>query len=136
MTVAEQMLDTYPGELNVDKTILARCIEACHRCEEACTACADANLAEQGRVESLLKSIRLDLDCADICAVTGRVVNRQTAYDANVWRAQLEACIAACRSCAAECDIHAQRGMEHCRVCAEECRACEQACIELLDVIP
>jgi hypothetical protein len=135
MTVAERMLDTYPGELNFDKTILARCIEACHRCEEACTACADANLAEQGQVESLLKSIRLDLDCADICAATGRVVTRQTACDANVMRAQLEACIAVCGSCAEECEIHAQRGMEHCRVCAEECRACEQACNELLQAI-
>jgi hypothetical protein len=135
MTVAEQMLDTYPRDLNVDKTLLARCIEACFRCAEACTACADDCLSERGQVESLVKCIRLNLDCADICDATGRVVSRQTEYDANVTRAQLQACIAACRSCAAECEIHAQHGMEHCRVCAEECRMCERACDDLLQAI-
>lgn len=135
MTVAEQMLDTYPRDFNVDKTLLARCIEACYQCDEACTACADDCLSEQGQVESLVKCIRLNLDCADICAATGRVVSRQTEYDANVTRAQLEACVAACKSCGDECEVHAQHGMEHCRVCAEECRACEQACDELLQAI-
>ena len=73
MTIAEQMLDTYPRDFNVDKTLLARCIEACYQCDEACTACADDCLSEQGQVESLVKCIRLNLDCADICAATARV---------------------------------------------------------------
>jgi hypothetical protein len=135
MTIAERMLDTYPGDLKVDKALLARCIEACSECDEACTACADACLAEQGMIESLVKSIRLNLDCADICAATGRVVARQTEYDVKVTRPQLEACIAACRSCADECELQAKRGMEHCRVCAEQCRICEQACSELLQAV-
>jgi hypothetical protein len=135
MSIAEQMLDTYPREFNVDKTLLARCIEACYECDEACTACADDCLSEQGQVESLVKCIRLNLDCADICAATGRVVSRQTEYDANVTRAQLQACIAVCKSCGDECERHAQHGMEHCRVCAEECRECEQACKDLLQAI-
>jgi hypothetical protein len=135
MTIAEQMLDTYPRDFNVDKTLLARCIEACYQCAEACTACADDCLSEQGQVESLVKCIRLNLDCADICVATGRLVSRQTEYDANVTRPQLEACIAACKSCGDECEQHAQHGMEHCRVCAEQCRTCEQACDELLQAI-
>jgi hypothetical protein len=135
MTIAEQMLDTYPGDLNADKTLLARCIEACYECDEACTACADACLGEQGQVESLVKCIRLNLDCADICAATARVVSRQTEPDANVTRAQLGACIAACKSCGDECERHAQHGMEHCRVCAEQCRTCERACDQLLQAI-
>jgi CxxC motif-containing protein (DUF1111 family) len=135
MTIGERMLDTYPGDLNADKTLLARCIEACSQCDQACAACADACLSEQGEVESLVKCIRLNLDCADICAATARVVSRQTEYDANVTRSQLEACIAGCTSCANECELHAQRGMEHCRVCAEQCRICEQACNELLQAI-
>jgi hypothetical protein len=135
MTVAEQMLDTYPRDFNVDKTLLARCIEACSRCAQACTACADDCLSERGQVESLVKCIRLNLDCADICEATGRVVSRQTEYYANVTRTQLEACIAVCKSCGDECELHAQHGMEHCRVCAEECRSCEQACNELLQAI-
>jgi hypothetical protein len=62
-------------------------------------------------------------------------VSRQTEYDPHVTRPQLEACIAACKSCGDECEKQAQRGMEHCRVCAEQCRICEQACNELLQAI-
>jgi hypothetical protein len=132
--VARQMLDSYPREFNVDRGLLVRCIEACSDCAEACTQCADDCLSEQS-VQELVKCIRLCLDCADVCATTGRVVSRQTGYDANVTRAVLEACIAVCRSCGDECEIHAKHGMEHCRVCAAECRRCEQACQELLDAI-
>ena len=47
MTVASQMLDTYPADLGgIDKQKLAACIEACYECAQACTACADACLSE------------------------------------------------------------------------------------------
>jgi hypothetical protein len=128
------MLDTYPRDFNVDRQLLVGCIEACADCAEACTQCADDCLSEE-TVQELAKCIRLNLDCADVCTATGRVVSRQTDYDANVTRALLQACIAACRSCGDECEIHARHGMEHCKVCAEECRRCEQACQELLDAI-
>ncbi len=39
-----------------------------------------------------MKYIRRNLDCADVCTATGRVVSRQTEYDANVTRPRLEAC--------------------------------------------
>ena len=132
--VARHMLDVYPAELNVDRELLVRCIEACSDCAEACTQCADDCLSEQ-TVQELVKCIRLCLDCADVCATTGRVVSRQTGYEANVTRTVLQACIAICRSCGDECEIHARHGMKHCEVCAEECRRCEQACQELLDAI-
>jgi hypothetical protein len=132
--VARHMLDTYPREFNIDRPLLVRCIEACCDCAEACTQCADDCLSEQD-VQELAKCIRLNLDCADVCATTGRVVSRQTGYDANVTRAVLQACVAACRSCGDECELHGNHGMEHCKVCAEECRRCEQACQELLDAI-
>jgi hypothetical protein len=128
------MLDAYPGEVSLDRDLLIGCIEACSDCAESCTQCADACLGEE-RVQGLTTCIRLNLDCADICAATGRVVSRQTGYDPEVTGAVLRACIAACGSCADECDIHAAHGMEHCRVCAEECRRCEQACQELLAAV-
>ena len=83
----------------------------------------------------MARCIRLDLDCADICATTERVISRQTEYDANVTRAQLEACIAACRTCGDDCEEHGRQGMEHCAVRAEQCRRCEQACRALLDAM-
>jgi hypothetical protein len=131
MTVASQMLEAYPADLGgVDKDRLSACIEACVECAQACTACADACLSED-MVAELTRCIRTDLDCADVCEATGRVLSRHTGYDANLTRAVLEACAAACAACGDECESHA--GMhEHCRVCAQACRRCEQACRELI----
>jgi uncharacterized membrane protein len=128
------MLDTYPADLGgVDKRALARCIEECFSCAQACTACADACLSEQD-VAGLVRCVRENLDCADICETTGRVLSRHTGYDANLTRAIVEACAIACKSCADECDRHAQMH-EHCRVCAAACRSCEQACQQLLTAL-
>ena len=99
-------------------------------CAQACTACADACLSEDS-VAELRKCIRTDLDCADICETTARVLSRHTGYDANITRAVLEACATTCHSCGDECDAHAGHH-EHCRVCAQACRRCEDACRELL----
>ena len=135
MTRASAMLETYPADLGgLDRQKLATCIEACFACAQTCTACADACLSEQ-HVGEMTKCIRSNLDCADVCATTGRVLSRHTGYDANSTRAVLESCAQACRACGDECAHHAEMGMEHCRVCAEECRRCEAACQELLAVL-
>jgi hypothetical protein len=127
------MLDAYPASMNVDRELVARAVDALAACAQACTACADACLSEE-MVADLRTCVRTDLDCADICATTARVLSRHTGYDANLTRAQLEACVVACRTCGDECERHA--GMhEHCRVCAEACRECEAACQELLAAI-
>jgi hypothetical protein len=128
MTIAE-MIGTHPRPSG-DREALTRCIEECYRCATACTSCADACLAEQD-VNDLIQCIRLDLDCADLCEATGRILLRQTAADPAVLRAAADACATACRACAAECERHAHHH-EHCRVCAEACRRCEQACNDLL----
>jgi hypothetical protein len=125
-----QMLETYPAEINLDRGKLAATIDALIGCSEACTACADACLSED-MVAELTKCIRTNLDCADICATTARVLSRHTGYDANVSRSLLEACATACRSCGDECANHADMH-QHCRICADACRACEQACRDLL----
>lgn len=130
MPVASEMIRTTPSPPGYDPDELAACIEACFDCAQACIACADACLGED-MVADLRRCITSDLNCADVCATTGRVLSRQTAYDAEITRAVLNACRDTCRRCAAECEQHA--GMhEHCRVCAEACRRCEQACDRLL----
>jgi hypothetical protein len=129
-TTTMPMLSTYPRTINLDRAKLAAAIDTLIACGQACTACADACLSED-MVSELTKCIRTNLDCADICAATARVLTRHTGYDANISRAVLDACATACRSCADECGAHADMH-EHCRVCAEACRACEQACRDLL----
>jgi hypothetical protein len=127
------MMRAYPASINLDRGLLARVVDVAIECAQACTACADACLSEE-MVADLRRCIRGDLDCADVCETTGRVLSRHTGYDANVTRALLTACIAACVACGDECEQHA--GMhEHCRICAEACRACEAACGELLAAI-
>lgn len=121
MSVAGQMLEAYPKYLGgIDPQKLQQCIDACVECAQACTACADACLSED-MVADLTTCIRTNLDCADVCDTTGRVLSRHTGYDANLTRAVLEACAAACKACGDECARHAEMH-EHCRVCAESCR--------------
>lgn len=128
------MLDTYPAHrANLDVQKLADCIAACFECAQTCTACADACLAESS-VSELTQCIRLDLDCADVCETTGRVLSRQTGSNDEVIRALLETCRSACRSCAEECEGHASMH-DHCKLCAEACRRCEKACDELLSAL-
>ena len=131
MTVTEQMLSTYPKDLGgIDQKKLVDCIDACLACAQACTACADACLSED-MVADLIKCIRANQDCADLCITTARILSRRTGHDASVTRAALEACRAACLSCANECEQHTMH--EHCTICAEACRRCEQACVALLE---
>lgn len=126
MLTSEQMIATHPSPPLLDAEALRDCVEACYECVQACTTCADACLAEAG-VADLTRCIRLDLDCADVCEVTGRLLSRQAHPDMELLRAQLQACIRACRVCAEECERHREH-MDHCRMCAEACRRCEEAC--------
>ena len=131
MSTVSDMISAYPKDLGgVDRDKLVACIQECLRCAQACTACADACLSED-MVAELTTCIRTNLDCADVCTATGKVLSRHTGYDANLTRAVLQACAAACKACGDECASHAEMH-EHCRVCAQACRACQSACDELL----
>jgi hypothetical protein len=126
---AREMIGTHPAVQGQINDALIRCIEECYSCAQTCTSCADACLSER-MVQELTQCIRLDLDCADICNITGRILTRRTGSDDEVMRRMLSVCAAACRLCAEECQKHASMH-EHCRICAESCRRCMEACQEL-----
>ena len=84
----------------------------------------------KAQVEELVRCIRLNLDCADACHATGRILTRQTGADVGVLRAVIQAGAAACRACGEECERHAEHH-KHCRVCAGACGRCEQASNDL-----
>lgn len=121
-----RMLETHPHPASSAGDEAQACIEACAECAATCTICADACLAEKN-VQHLVQCVRLNLDCADICAITGRLIARPSRRDEPTLEAVLKACTAACRACAEECGRHGEH-MEHCRVCAESCRKCADAC--------
>jgi uncharacterized membrane protein len=133
MSYAREMLGTYSGTINVDADVLAAAIDAVSDCAQACAADTDADLSEDNLAE-MVKCIRLCLNCADVCTATAGVISRPAAYDADVAKPLLQACVAICQSCGDECERHAQHHA-HCRVCAEACRRCEQACRELLGAL-
>ena len=117
MTVTAEIMRTYPAEITMDRQMMAATVDALTDCAEACTACADSCLSEQ-HIDMLRKCIRTNMDCADICSTTARVLSRHTGYDANLSMTLLGACIQACQSCADECGRHAAMH-EHCKICAE-----------------
>lgn len=134
MQSTRAMLSSHPKkQSDLDTDSLVACIEACHECEVSCNACADACLGEKD-VQSLLHCIRLNQDCADVCAGSARILARQTESSLNLIAAQVDAMELACRVCAEECERHA-RQHEHCRICGEVCRKCEQACRHLLQTL-
>lgn len=133
MSQTRSLLNAYPRGFDVDSDLIAQCAEACAQCSQACTGCAEACLSEAG-VAELVSCIRTDLNCADVCAATGRLLLRHSPDDIAGTRAVVGACAVLCAACAEECEAHAEMH-EHCRICAEACRACEQACRALLDAL-
>lgn len=124
----KEMISSHPHVQGSTNDVLIRCIEECYSCAQTCTSCADACLGEK-MLEQLTQCIRLNLDCADVCASTGSVATRRTGSNEQVIKQMLTACETACRLCGEECERHASHH-EHCRICAEACRRCTQACQE------
>lgn len=133
MSYTRELLETHPGVRQVDRDLLADTIDAIQDCAQACNACADACLSESTPAE-LVRCISLDLDCAEVCYTTVRILSRQSDYDPNVTGAMLEACARVCRACAAECSVHGQ-DHTHCKVCAEACERAEQACNRMREAV-
>ncbi len=120
------MIGSHPHvQGNINDTLI-RAIEEAYACAAICRICADACLGE-AMVADLTQCIRLNLDCADVCAATAAVAGRRTGRNESVIKWMLKVCAEACAACAAECEQHAEMH-EHCRICAEHCRRCEQAC--------
>jgi hypothetical protein len=130
MFTADEMLRTTPGRELTNERALTDCIEACFACAQSCTACADACLDEDD-VATLRQCIRLDLDCAGLCALTGQTLSRRVEPGSELLRRQLELLGDVAAACAEECARHGDHH-PHCRVCAEACRRCESACRELV----
>ena len=102
-------------------------------CSLFCTSCADADVAEMANGGmDMSQCIRNCLDCADVCAATARLATRRTAQNVDLLRAQLELCIKACETCAAECEKHDN---PHCAKCAEMCRECAEDCRKALPMV-
>jgi hypothetical protein len=126
MDRVRRMFQTHPAPASDAGEEAYALVQAAAECAFTCTTCADACLEEDDPAE-LRRCIRLNLDCAEICTLTAKLIARPGPQDPDLLRTQLVACATACRACAAECEAHAEH-MEHCRICAESCNACAEAC--------
>ena len=121
-----EMIATHPDVRGNVNEAFIEAIDEAYACAQTCTSCADACLAEE-KVTELRQCIRLNLDCADVCAGTATLATAELVRTKKSIRTMLEACITACRLCGEECQRHASMH-ERCRICADSCRRCEAAC--------
>ena len=92
---ARDIISTHPDVKGNISEALVRCIDECYACAPACTACADACVAEE-MVQQLRQCIRLNLDCADVCAATGALASRRTGSNEPILGQMLQICAAVC----------------------------------------
>jgi hypothetical protein len=91
-------------------------------CVLACENCATACLGEED-VKHMADCIKLDRDCADICAQAARLLKRNSV----IAHQYLVLCEEICRFCGDECAKHQH---DHCQQCAAACHECAEACHE------
>lgn len=133
MDRVRQLFQSHPAPASDAGEEAFALVQAAAECTYACTTSADACLEAEDPA-ALRSCIRVNLDCAEICSVTAKLIARPGAQDPALLQAQLEACATACRSCADECEQHAGEH-EHCRIGAESCRECATACDRMQEAL-
>ena len=97
-------------------------IDELYFCAAQCTHCYDACRIEKNK-EELEQCMLHDQDCADICRLTGQLLERDS-ENADKF---LKLCSEICEVCAGECEKHSY---EHCIQCAKVCRECAEMCLQ------
>ena len=75
----------------------------------------------------MARCMQLDLECAEICYASARLMGLGGEHAAVL----CITCAEICEACAEECSKHNE---DHCRRCAEMCRACAEECRALAGV--
>lgn len=91
-----------------------------HECMTKCNECFDACLKEDD-VKMMAKCIRLDRECADMCAYLEQAITRNSPFVKEL----AGVCATICEACGEECAKHSH---EHCQRCAKACFECAEAC--------
>ena len=113
--------------VNMRRDVLGECIEACALCEFACVTCADACLDVEDKPPAIRDCVQLNLDCADVCALTGHLVLQAFSVEPKLVQAQLQICARLCAACEVECRKYGELH-NHCYMCAQACSRCEVLC--------
>ncbi|BCG59579.1 MULTISPECIES: four-helix bundle copper-binding protein [Paenibacillus] len=103
------------------------CIDACLKCMNACNSSYVSSLKEYD-LALLRDCIRMDRECADICAYAIQAMTRQSPYVADI----CSLCADICEATAKECGRYEQT---HCRNCIDACLDCAKACREISEAV-
>lgn len=98
-------------------------IEACNACVVACETCAAACMNAVDN-QPLDICITLNRDCADMCRLAARLMERESALVDEICRL----CAITCQACAQECGKY---NIPHCQECAQVCQRCVEQCEEI-----
>ena len=98
----------------------SKVIEKLYSCATECTRCYDACMFIKD-TENLQRCMMMDQDCADICTLTAKILERES-ENADIF---LRVCMEICELCAEECEKHHH---DHCKQCAQACRECAEMC--------
>jgi len=104
-------------------TEMKQCIDLCHECHDACVQTAQNCLEKGGRYVDAA-SVRLLLDCAQICHTSEDFLLR----DSDLHSLTCSVCAEVCARCADECLRLADDVLKH---CAEVCRRCAASCQQM-----
>ncbi|MBU8749760.1 four-helix bundle copper-binding protein [Bacillus subtilis] len=96
------------------------CIEACIDCMKACNHCFTKCL-EESMQHHLSGCIRLDRECADICALAVKAMQTDSPFMKEI----CALCADICEACGTECGKHDH---DHCQTCAKACFTCAEQC--------
>jgi WXXGXW repeat (2 copies) len=105
----------------------ATCAKVCGECQLECDACFHhcTQRVGDGSTEHA-RSMRLCVDCAELCSTAARLTARHSPLSAPA----CEACVKACDLCATSCErIGADKTMA---ACAKACRQCATECREMV----
>lgn len=100
--------------------VYSELVESLEICVAVCNNCVASCLDEEN-VQSMTECIKLDLDCADACHLTLKLLAR----DSNHAMVAVKMCRDICVECAAECEKYDH---DHCQQCAKACRRCDDHC--------
>ena len=107
----------------MNKDMYQVCIDACIECIDACNVCFDACL-EEDHMKMMADCIRLDRECADICALAVKSMQSNSPFANEI----CNLCAVICKACGEECQKHDH---DHCQKCAGACFKCADACLSM-----
>ena len=102
-----------------DMRTFQQCIKACQMAILACQECCSIDIREGG----IAKCALINLDCAEICAITVNSMARGSVHHADF----CALCAHLCRECAAACALHSE-SKAHCARCKQACETCAKEC--------